>query len=64
MPKNLFKIAKEKKKSIHLLFNRFHPSLDNNKDFPNIFFKIGSSVKYFPNNKAKPNKIFTIVGLI
>ena len=59
-----FKIASEKKKNTHLLFNKVHPASDKVKDFPKIFFKIDSFVKYFPDNKAKPNKIFIIVGFI
>ena len=31
-------------------------------DLPIIFLRIGSFVKYFPKNKASPNKIFIIVG--
>ena len=35
-----------------------------NKRWIYFFFSIGSLVKYFPNIKARPNKIFIIVGLI
>ena len=60
---SVFKNASVKKKIIHLLFSKRHPTSLSIIDFPRIFFNIGSFVKYFPNNKAKPNKIFIIVGL-
>ena len=59
-----FNIAKQKKKYIHHLFNKFQPISVKLTDFPIIFFKTGSFVKYFPKNKASPNKIFIIVGFI
>ena len=61
---NSFKTAKPKKKYIHLLFNNSHPSLVKETQFPINFFNTGSLVKYFPKIKARPNKIFIIVGLI
>ena len=61
---NSFKIAKPKKKYIHLLFNISQPSLVNAIDFPINFFNTGSWLKNFPKIKAKPNKTFIIVGLI
>ena len=42
----------------------FQPSSLRTIDLPKIFFKTGSFVKYFPNNKAKPNRIFIMVGLM
>ena len=59
-----FSNARPKKKYIHLLFRISQPSLVNETDFPISFLSIGSLVKYFPNIKAKPNKIFMIVGLM
>ena len=61
---NSFKIANAKKKYIHLLFNISQPSLVNAIDFPISFLSTGSFVKYLPNIRARPNKIFIIVGLI
>ena len=55
--------AKLKKKYTHLKFKIFQPSSVNCNDLPNIFFKIGSFVKNFPNRSAKPNNALMIVGL-
>ena len=57
-----FNKANEKKKIIHLLVRIFQPSSARIIDFPKIFFKIGSFVKYLPNSRAKPKRIFIIVG--
>jgi len=59
-----FNKARPKKKNIHLLLSISQPSFVSLIDLPNIFFKIGSSVKYFPNSNANPNKIFIIATLI
>ena len=57
-----FNIASPKKKNIHRLFNIFHPISFNGIDLPKIFFRTGSLVKNFPNNKIRANKILIIVG--
>ena len=59
-----FNKASEKKKNIHLTVSVFQPSSDKGIDLPSIFFKIGSFVKNFSNAKAKPKKIFIIVGFM
>ena len=59
-----FKIARAKKKYIHLLFKISQPSSLKGIDLPSNFFKTGSFVKYLPNINARPNKIFMIVGFM
>ena len=48
-----FNIARLKKKNIHLLFNNSQPMSVNGIDFPIIFLRTGSLVKYFPKNNDK-----------
>ena len=45
-------------------FNNSQPVSDNEIEPPIIFLSTGSFVKYLPNIKDNPNKIFIIVGLI